>query len=42
MMENIFALLLTILIATSVIYLFFGFVVLPLIKIFKENARLKR
>lgn len=40
-MEKIFALLLTLLIGASVLYLFVGFVVLPIIKLYKENARLK-
>jgi len=41
-LESIFALLLTIILAASTLYLFIGFVVFPLIKIYKENKRLKQ
>jgi hypothetical protein len=41
-MEKIFAFLLTLLITASILYLFIGFVILPVIKLYKENARLKR
>jgi|GEM_PF-1468767 len=41
-METIFAFLLTALLAASTLYLLIAYVIIPLIKITKDNARLKQ
>ncbi|MDD2432420.1 MAG: hypothetical protein PHX01_01765 [Clostridia bacterium] len=41
-MEYIFALILTLLLAASALYLLIGFVIIPIIKLYQENLRLKR
>ncbi|MGI6606131.1 MAG: hypothetical protein ACOX2X_03695 [Peptococcia bacterium] len=41
-METIFALLITVLLATSTLYLLIAYVIIPLIKISKDYARLKQ
>lgn len=40
-METIFALFMILLLATSTLYLLVAFVIIPIIKIYQENARLK-
>jgi len=41
-LEYIFALILTLLLAASALYLLIGFVIIPIIKLYQENLRLKR
>lgn len=41
-METIFALLIAVLLAASTFYLLIAYVIIPLIKIMKDNARLKQ
>ncbi|MDD4146284.1 MAG: hypothetical protein PHS83_04200 [Clostridia bacterium] len=41
-MEKIFALVLVLLLFASAIYLLIGFVIIPIVKLYQENIRLKR
>ncbi len=41
-MERFFALLITLLLAASSLYLLIAFIIIPVVKMIKENARLKR
>ncbi|MGI6588513.1 MAG: hypothetical protein ACOX2N_07070 [Peptococcia bacterium] len=41
-MERIFAVILTVFLAASALYLLIGFVIIPIIKLYQENLRLKR
>jgi len=41
-MEQIFAIVITLMIAASALYLLIGFVIIPVVKIYQETARIKR
>lgn len=41
-MERVFGLILLIMIGSCLAYLFIAFIVIPIIKIYQENNRLKR
>ncbi|MGI6144158.1 MAG: hypothetical protein GX092_01880 [Clostridia bacterium] len=41
-MEQIFAIIITLMVAASALYLLVGFVIIPIVKIYKETIRIKR
>jgi hypothetical protein len=41
-MEQIFAIVIALMIVASALYLLIGFVIIPIIKIYKETNRIKR
>jgi len=41
-MEQIFAIVITLLITSSALYLLIGFVIIPIVKIYKETSRIKQ